>query len=128
MSITHAADTIGGSKGGARDAPPGSNFFSTLCSFLGENWLNNSFSHPPLELAPPPWGNPGSATGYPNLQRLISFVYISGSMLSKYFLFMSAILLKFFVLIPKLSLRELIALPSLAAHAQQFSLIFCDNI
>ena len=111
-------------KGGRQERPSGLIFFQFHAVFWGENWLNNSFSHPPLELAPPPWGNPGSATGYPNLQRLISFVYISASMLSEYFLFMSVILLKFFVLIPKLSLRELIALPSLAAHAQQFSLIF----
>ena len=41
--------------------PPGSKFFK-FYAVLGENWLNNSFSHPPLELAPPPRRNPGSAT------------------------------------------------------------------
>ena len=44
---------ICGSKGeGARDARPhlGVQLFS-ICAVLGKNWLNNSFSHPPLELA-----------------------------------------------------------------------------
>ena len=105
----------------------GSKFFQFHAVF-GKNWLNNSFPHPPLALAHSSRGNPGSGTGYANLQRIIPFVYISRGMLSRYFLFMSAILLNFFVLIPKVSLRELFGLPSLAAHAQQFSLIFCDNI
>ena len=33
--------------------PRGPNSFNFM-QFLGKNWLNNSFSHPPLELAPPP--------------------------------------------------------------------------
>ena len=43
-------DIIGGSKGDARDDPNSFNFMQ----FLGKNWPNNSFMHPPLELAPPP--------------------------------------------------------------------------
>ena len=53
---------IGRSKGDIRDTPPsGPNSFNFM-QFLVEKWLNNSFSHLPLELPPPPRGNPGSAT------------------------------------------------------------------
>ena len=53
----------GGSKGGARDArSPGAQILSISCSF----WENLAKSYvgapPPGELAPPPRGNPGSAT------------------------------------------------------------------
>ena len=53
----------------------GSKFFQFHAVF-GKNWLNNSFPHPPLELAHPSRGNPGSGTGYANLQRIIPFVYM----------------------------------------------------
>ena len=54
--------TIGGSKGGARDAPPpGVQILSFLCSF----WQKNCKIIAVLELAPPPRGNPGSATADP---------------------------------------------------------------
>ena len=43
----------GGSKGGVRDAPPGPKFH--FHAVFGKNWPNN-------RLAPPPLGNPGSAT------------------------------------------------------------------
>ena len=43
---------IGGSKGGARDAPPrGVPILSFSCSFRSKNWL----AHLLWELAPPPW-------------------------------------------------------------------------
>ena len=35
---------------------------SISCSFWGKNWLKNSFSHLPSNLASPPRGNDGSAT------------------------------------------------------------------
>ena len=41
-----------------RSCPNSMNFMQ----FLGKNWPNNSFPYPPLELAPPPRGNPRSAT------------------------------------------------------------------
>ena len=55
-------DTLisGGSKGGARDAPPGPKFFQ-FHEVLGKIWQNRMLE-PPGELAPPPRGNPGSAT------------------------------------------------------------------
>ena len=52
----------GGSKGGARDAHPwGSKFFQFHAVF-GKIWQNRMLAPPPEELAPPPRGNPGSAT------------------------------------------------------------------
>ena len=64
----------GGSKGGVRDAPPpppGAQILSISCSFR-ENMAKSYVGAPPGELAPPPRGNPGSAThmvywtlGYP---------------------------------------------------------------
>ena len=56
----------GGSKGGARDAPPpplGAQILSISCSFQ-ENMAKSYVGAPPGELAPPPRGNPGSATAY----------------------------------------------------------------
>ena len=68
----------GGYKGVARDAPPpppGAQILSISCSF----WENLAKSYvgapPPGELAPPPRGNPGSATAY--YQKLEG--YISGN-------------------------------------------------
>ena len=46
---------------GVRAPPPGPKFLY-FHAVLGENW-SNSVLTPPLELAPPPLGNPGSATG-----------------------------------------------------------------
>ena len=52
----------GGSKGGARDTrPPGPNSFNFV-QFFG-NMAKSYVGAPPGELAPPPRGNPGSATG-----------------------------------------------------------------
>ena len=50
----------GGSRGGARDSPPGVQILSIPCTF-GEIWQNRTLA-PPGELSPPPRGNPGSAT------------------------------------------------------------------
>ena len=51
-------------RGGAGDAPPprGSKFFRFHAVF-GKFWQNRMLVPPPGELAPPPRGNPGSATG-----------------------------------------------------------------
>ena len=43
-------------------APPSGPKFLHFHAVFGENWPNNRLA-PPLELAPPPLGNPGSATG-----------------------------------------------------------------
>ena len=50
----------GGSKGGARDAIGGANSFNFM-QFFGN--FNKIVCRRPLGLAPPPRGNPGSATG-----------------------------------------------------------------
>ena len=46
--------TSGGSKGGARDAPPLGPISFIFMQFSGKIWPNNRFLPPPLELAPPP--------------------------------------------------------------------------
>ena len=56
----------GGSKGGAGDAPPGSKFFQFHAVFGKIRQI--CVLAPPGELAPPPRGNPGSATGYESHQ------------------------------------------------------------
>ena len=58
-SPSNTAFVVGESKGGGR-------WFSqnSFYDFLGKNLLNNSFSHPFLELARPPQEKPGSATVY----------------------------------------------------------------
>ena len=51
-------------RAGARDAhppPPGAQILSISCSFW-ENLAKSYVGTPPGELAPPPLGNPGSAT------------------------------------------------------------------
>ena len=48
-------------RGGARDAPPSPKFLHFHAVF-GKNWPNSRWAPPPLGLAPPPLGNPGSAT------------------------------------------------------------------
>ena len=54
----------GGSKGGTRDVhPPSGPKFLHFHAVFGKNWPNNRLACPPLGLAPPPLGNPGSATG-----------------------------------------------------------------
>ena len=58
----------GGSKRGARDACPPSlvqNFFIFM-QFLGKIGQIIDWRPPPLGLASPPLGNPGSATGFPS--------------------------------------------------------------
>ena len=57
--------TSGGSKGGARDPRPplGAQILSISCSFW-ENVAESYVGAPPGELAPPPRGNPGSATDH----------------------------------------------------------------
>ena len=58
-----SVSSSGGSKGGARDArPPFDPRFLHFRAVFGKNWQNNRLAHPPLGLAPPPLGNPGSAT------------------------------------------------------------------
>ena len=60
----------GGSKGGGGEGPPpqGVQILSISCSFW-ENLAKSSVgaAHPLGELAPPPRGNPGSATGIKGL-------------------------------------------------------------
>ena len=52
----------GGSKGGRKGrAPPWAQILSISCSFW-ENLAKSYVGAPPGELAPPPRGNPGSAT------------------------------------------------------------------
>ena len=64
--------TSGGSKGGRRGrAPPlGVQILSILCSFW-EKSTNSYVGAPPGELAPPPRGNPGSATGNRSLSETV---------------------------------------------------------
>ena len=54
--------------GGRRDArpPPLGQIFFIFMQFFGKNWSNSMLAPPPLGLAPPRLGNPGSATGYCN--------------------------------------------------------------
>ena len=63
QELQHMIVNSSGSKGSARDAPspPGSKFFQ-LHAVFGKFWQNRMLA-PPGELAPPPRGNPGSATG-----------------------------------------------------------------
>ena len=46
---------------GGMHAPPLSQNFFIFMQFLGGNWSNRLLA-PPLGLAPPPLGNPGSVT------------------------------------------------------------------
>ena len=61
-------------RGGARDArAPGPNSFNFM-QFLGK--FGKIICWRPLgELAPPPWGNPGSATAYDDL---MTYLYKAG--------------------------------------------------
>ena len=60
------AHHIGGSKGGGgrqgRAPPPLRPNFFNFMQFLGKIGKNNRLAPPPLQLAHPPLGNPGSAT------------------------------------------------------------------
>ena len=61
-AVSCTCECSAGSKGDARDAcPPGAQILSISCSFW-EN-LAKTYVGAPGELAPPPRGNPGSATG-----------------------------------------------------------------
>ena len=51
--------------GAGTEAPIGVKLLSISCSVREKIWKNNSFLHSSLDLAPLPWGNPGSATGSP---------------------------------------------------------------
>ena len=53
---------IGGSKRHQGHSPPPPPNSFNFMQFVGKNWPYNSFSNPPLQLAPPPRGIPGSAT------------------------------------------------------------------
>ena len=66
LEDTPWADTpVADLKGGARDAhPPGVQILSISYSFW-ENLAKLYVGAPPGELAPPPRGNPGSATAHP---------------------------------------------------------------
>ena len=77
---------IGGSKGGRQGrAPPplGPNFFNFM-QFLGKFGKNNRLVPPPLQLAHPPLGNPGSATAWSLIQVIryavitYSFIFCTG--------------------------------------------------
>ena len=77
--ISDLSVIIGGSKGGARDAPPrGSKFFHFHAVF-GKNVKNNSKFG---SWRPPPGENPGSATGYGlhihpvNCTSALHFLYV----------------------------------------------------
>ena len=59
-SLFFLSTAIGGSKeapGTWAQSSRGPNSFNFM-QFLGKNWPNNSFSHPPLDSVPPPRGNP----------------------------------------------------------------------
>ena len=56
--------------------PPFWSKFIQIHAVVGGNWLNNSFSLPPLELAPPPLGNLGSAA---DQGQLLSIIHQGGS-------------------------------------------------
>ena len=61
--------TIGGSRGGAqgRAPPPLGQIFFIFMQFLGKIGQIVCWRPPPLGLAPPRLGNPGSATDYNRL-------------------------------------------------------------
>ena len=63
ISINYNSQTVADLRGGAGDARPplGVQILSISCSFW-ENLTNLYVGAPPGELAPPPRGNPGSAT------------------------------------------------------------------
>ena len=52
-----------GVGGGGTTCPPSGPKFLHFHAVFGKNWPNNRSVRPPLGLAPPPLGNPGSATG-----------------------------------------------------------------
>ena len=60
-----AAMAVADLRGGARDTRPpwGPKFFQFHAVF-GKIWQNLMLAPPPGELAPPPRGNPGSATAW----------------------------------------------------------------
>ena len=60
-------------------APLAVQILSISCSFLGKNW-QNSFSHPPLELAPSPRGNPGSTTERKEVVAKNADFYVVGNL------------------------------------------------
>ena len=64
----------GGSKGGARTHPPGPNSFNFM-QFLGNFAKIVCWRPPSRELAPPPRGNPGSATGSGHLRSRQTFLF-----------------------------------------------------
>ena len=68
----------GGSKGGASDAPR-VQILSISCSF-GEISAKSYVGAPPGELAPPPRGNPGSATDTVSVRKydgqVLAYIYI----------------------------------------------------
>ena len=56
--------TVADLRGGARPLrPPSGPKFLYFHAVFGKNWPNNRLAPSPLGLAPPPLGNPGSATG-----------------------------------------------------------------
>ena len=68
-------------RGGARDArPPGPKFLHFHAVF-GKNWPNNRLTPPPFGLAPPPLGNPGSATAKWLESRLLNVISDPGDSL-----------------------------------------------
>ena len=66
LFLIHRVNSSGRSKGGRRGRappPPRQLKFLHFHAVFGENWQNHRLA-PPRELAPPPRGNPGSATEF----------------------------------------------------------------
>ena len=83
------ADLGGGA--GTRAPPSGSNFLHFHAVF-GKNWSNSMLAPPPLGLAPPRLGNPGSATvmvcvsqGNMDLTRLLRYLIVFSFGCTTYF-------------------------------------------
>ena len=98
-SESGTCETSGGSKGGDRDARPplGVQILSFSCSFRPKNRL----VHPLWELAPPPSGNHGSATGNQHIsQNHLSFTasFASQMKIPLYLFIGSTLLLAFSIL------------------------------
>ena len=63
LPVLSGTQCSGGSKGGRKGrAPPLDPKFLHFHAVFGKSWPNNRLASPPLRLAPPPLGNPGSAT------------------------------------------------------------------
>ena len=64
-------------RGDRGDAPPPGPKFFQFHAVFGKIGQNRMLAPPPEELAPPPRGNPGSATGYFLWNFLYYSIYLS---------------------------------------------------